>query len=110
MNLPSTDTFANQPVNLYWFRDNLPFPIRILGPVTTLTPEDTENAYPGSEFHCREFNLHLEKDLKDYRVIRQRIMDGWYQLIDDHRDFEDGKRTVWMEWLQHYLEVDTRDF
>ncbi|MBQ9692988.1 MAG: hypothetical protein IJV70_07530 [Clostridia bacterium] len=107
MKYPTTDEYALSPGYLCWFRDCLPNPVRITNLHNGISAEDMEGAELTSEFHCQTFELNKEKDRIKYTVVCQRILDGWYSLIDSqkHWDKETGVMKVWMEWTQDYLEV-----
>ena len=106
MQHPIHDEYASQPGYLFWFRD-CTYPVRAADPHKYVSVEDLQTAEPSSEFHCQLFDLSQPEDLKKYKVVSQRIFDGWYSMLNLQRnwDTDSGKMRIWMEWTQDYLEV-----
>lgn len=107
METPTYDKFANTAGYLRWFQSCLPYPIRVRNVHSDLSTDALEDAILAPEFHCKLFNLSQTQDVEDYRVIYQRILDGWYELLNIQRywDEKEKRMMVWMEWSQNYLEV-----
>ncbi len=109
MNTPTYDEFASTGGYLRWFQSCLPYPVRVNGIHTDISMDMLADAMPAPEFHCRLFNLSSPEDIKAYTVIYQRILDGWYELLNIQRYWDDKEKRmmVWMEWSQNYLEVSS---
>lgn len=106
MERPTFDIYANRNSNLRWLYGQT-YPIRVSNAFEGIDPVLLEAAEPDVEFHCQELDLNDPDDLKKYTTICQRSIDGWYDVsyIERQRDEKTGKRSVWMEWTQTYMEI-----
>ena len=107
MDTPYIDEYANRKGYLRWFDEMLPYPLRLLNSVTGISTDDINNAELEGEFHCEFFDLSDEDSARKYTTVFQRVLDGWYELVNIQRNWDEktGAMKVWMEWIQHYLEV-----
>lgn len=69
--------------------------------------EVLEQATLQQEFYCRLFNLEDAEQRQTYATIRQRGVDGWYEILNIQQvnSSTNAAPSVWMEWLQTYWEV-----
>ncbi len=106
METPTFDQYADRPGYLRWFQDE-PYPYRMRNPQASIQQEDFEFATLHQEFHCQTFDLTDEEDLEKYRIVSQRLLDGWYTIIDIQKkwDPDKGGMKIWMEWTQNYMEI-----
>ena len=106
MNYPEFDELSPGKPRLQWFTDTGAIPIR----TSTVLPDTYERKHTSitAEFHCRLFRLQDEESRKLYCMIKQRICDGWYQLLKEHEawpDNADGYPEIWLEWTQQYRTI-----
>jgi len=92
---------------LHWPGTTSGFPFRGTSVPPTLTSDETEEIPLAFDFHCKMFELWNEDELKEYRQIRDRAANGWYQLVHIERlyDEEHGSWRVYLEWNQIYGEL-----
>lgn len=107
MHTPTIETLAPTPQHLKWLEGSLPYPVRLRTGETLVSHDDLESAVLQQEFYCRTFDLSDPDQLAKYTTIRQRAVDGWYEILDIQRmkDTETNTMKVWMEWLQNYWEI-----
>lgn len=107
MHTPTIETLSAVPHHLRWFEEGLPYPVRLKTNNELLEHDDLETAVLRQEFYCQAFDLLDQDQLAKYVMIRQRAIDGWYEILDIRRLEDEAHRTpkVWVEWLQNYWEV-----
>lgn len=107
METPLYDEYSNKRGYLRWYRELLPVPLRLKNPSVEVPVEELQEPIMQREYHCKMFDLSQPDDLKTYRTIQQRALDGWYDVIDTQRiiDEKAGTVRVWMEWIQNYMEI-----
>ena len=91
---------------LNWPGTSTGFPFRGNN-VPSLTTEENEEIPLAFDFHCKIFELWDEDALKEYRQIRDRAANGWYQLVHIERLFDEDQKNwrVYLEWNQIYGEL-----
>jgi hypothetical protein len=90
--------------SLFW-SGNLEVPFRGERPPTLARHELEEQVEVHSDYYVRDFDLSLPDDVKAYREVMDRVMNGgWYRVIDKDRQFikETKSWLVHLEWIQQY--------
>lgn len=103
---PDKDILSGSCI-LKWFPDLKPYPLRVSPGNLGLDPRDRADAYTVEEFHCYMFDLTNEEDLNMYKLVKQRIISGWYTQLKEISKWEssDQPLKVWLEWVQSYKEI-----
>ena len=58
------------------------------------------------DYKCKMFQLWKDEDLEEYRLINDRIANGWYQERRRREEWDEAERhlMIWLEWVQIYGE------
>lgn len=91
---------------LHWPGTPAGFPFRGSS-APTLTDEERDELPVSIDFHCRVFELWQEEDEKEYKDIRDRGANGWYQIVHIERLYDEERKNwrVYLEWHQVYGEL-----
>jgi hypothetical protein len=90
-------------VRLTWPGTDAGFPI--LGRVSgTLKQEEYEELEHKFTYHARWFLMWETADSNEYLYVQERVVNGWFKLIDREKMYDPIKRgyRIWLEWVQIY--------
>jgi hypothetical protein len=94
---------------------NLFFSERVLGDqipfrgvdVPPLKDEELDELEVRHTAHVRTFDTSSPEDLKEYEIIVQRAVAGWYSVLERSHHWDDQKKCmlVYVEWVVPYREM-----
>lgn len=104
MKYPEFDELSVNKPQLQWFVDTGSIPV--ISKTSTVDTYSRQNSRLVSEYRCSLFKLENKHDMELYCLVKQRICDGWYQLLKENYHWTDsGYPEIWLEWLQQYREL-----
>lgn len=75
----------------------------------TLKQNEVEQLAHALDYHSRSFRLWMEEDKRDFDLVMDRIVNGWYMQHKRFDNFvaEQQEYVVRLEWVQIYGECPT---